>query len=284
MAAAFSCDGLNETPVFKEEDSFVYFSSSSITADETAGTIQVPVEMACIDPIDATVSISVEEGTAREGVDFELVNPSAVATFADGARAVNFEINILSREGEYTGDLTFTLTIASAGSLNVGAENSCIITIQDVDHPLSSILGTYTGLGTSYWGGDYTGTVEFTKDDSDVTVVWISDPMVFTNATYDFTGHKIYGIVSDDLQTITIPLPQGPYDFPLYEEYYDVYYVPFDGYEWYDSGNVVLTATDNGFETTDMSFGGLYSSDGYTLDAGYGYWDLYMPGMTYTKQ
>ena len=133
LSVAVSCD-LNKTPVFDDADAFAAFDVTAVTVNEDAGTVSIPVTIASVNPMAATISYTVEDGSAKAGTNYSLVDESAVLVFDGENRTRNIEINI-NNVDEYTGNLSFTVRIISAGSLKVGAESECTVTIADLNHP-----------------------------------------------------------------------------------------------------------------------------------------------------
>ena len=135
---------VNQTPMFQEEDSFVYVDINSITVKEDAGVIKIPVKQASVQPYKATVAYQVKAGTAQEGIDYKLVDNSAVLNFDGEERETAIEIEIINRPGEYVkGGLAFSLELISVNKYNLGNSIACSIAIKDNDHPLAAVLGTY---------------------------------------------------------------------------------------------------------------------------------------------
>ena len=181
VAAAASCSKLNEAPVFDEADSFVAFDKSTYIVDEDCVSLTIPVSIAAYSPVKTNVSYtildeSLEGGkyTAKKGVNFSDENPDGVLIYDGESFTQNIVIDIVNIEGEYTGDLTFGIKLESASGLNIGNESVVKVTISDLDHPLSSILGSYTAQGKTYSGGDQTAyTLTLSKDPEDLSTVHI---------------------------------------------------------------------------------------------------------------
>ena len=181
IAAASSCSKLNEAPVFSESESYVAFEKSSYSIAENGGQLTIPVSIAAYNTVKTNVSYSIldvdVEGsgyTAKKGEDFTDQNADAVLIFDGTVWSQNIVINIKEHAGTYTGDLKFAIKIDSASGLKTSAENIVVVTITDNDHPLSSILGTYTAQGKTYSGGDQTAyTLTLSKDSEDLSTVHI---------------------------------------------------------------------------------------------------------------
>ena len=167
LTGAFSCSDLNETPVFEDSKSFVAFSQTSYSVKEDAGTLSIPVTVASIDAKQVTVAYSVADGTAKKGANFSLADEAAVLVYDGETRTQNIVLNIVNiattaEKSGYTGDLDFTVTIESAGELDLGYNTTCTVKIVDLDHPLAAILGDYTAAGGFYTGTACEWAVKFT--------------------------------------------------------------------------------------------------------------------------
>ena len=212
-AAAFtalaSCN-LNDCPTFDDADAFVAFDKTGIMVDETAGSVTIPVTIASIAPVKTSVTYEVVDGTAKAGENYSLEDESAVLTFDGKTRTQEIVINITNKQGEYTGDLSFTINIISGGkSLNLGANSSCTVKISDLDHPLAALLGDYTATGFSYFdGAEESWTLTMYKDDADINVVWIDGIISAFSGYYPSADFRVYGNVSADKTTISLPLGQ----------------------------------------------------------------------------
>ena len=280
LSAAFSCSKLNETPVFQASDSFVAFDKTAVSINENGGVVSLPISIASIDPVGVTVAYEVVDGTAKNGVNFSLVNESATYTFDGKQRNATIDINVVDLAGEFTGDLSFTVNLVSAGDLKLGANRSCTITISDLDHPLSDILGTYTVNGESYFNGPASWEGEFIKDAVDLNKVWMRGLAPgFATAT-----DLIYGMVSEDHNTITIPMGQIlPYSSTYNACFWAVDMSVGSIYDETEVSTIELTreSADQPFTSPKYgwSFYALYVSDG----SGAGNFDIIIEGATFTK-
>ena len=282
LTAAFSCSDLNVTPEFEDSKSFAAFDVTSVSVDENAGSVSIPVTIASVDPKQIAIAYTATDGTAKSGVNYTLADDSAVLAFDGKTRTMNIVINIKNLAGEYTGDLSFTLSLVKPGNLDLGANSKCTVKIADLDHPLAAILGAYTAAGKENWDGDLSWEATFSKDDSDVSVVWIKN---FVNY-----GKSVYGNVSEDMTTITIPLGQSF----VYNSTYTgklVGFGPFDGKLYYASeGSIVLTKTDAGWvqsstmDEDDEKWGYAFLAYTTATDSPYSWFTAYYPGVTFTKK
>lgn len=206
MMALASCQSLNQDPVFNDDDAFVSFDIASATISEDGGMITIPVTLASVEGVSSTVSYEFIDGTAVLGRNYKPVDESGILNFSKDNRTAKIDVQIIDNPGVFTGDLNFTIKFKSTGSVKESAENSCVITIRDNDHPLSSILGTYIAYPTGSSRGYTDYEVEITKDpDGDLTMVWfnglahrswINDGItpIYGNVQFDEDGN-ITGIV-----------------------------------------------------------------------------------------
>ena len=194
-----SCKKLNETPVFEASESFAAFKITSAKVDENKGQIVIPVQIGCIDPVESNVSYKIVDGTAKVNENYKDTDESAVLTFDGKSREENIVIEIINHEGEFTGDLDFTIELLAATGLKLSMEKTCKVTIVDLDHPLAAILGDYTVTCHEHWGGDMTYSMTLSKDPKDITVVWCDGicPMVAGSSTFA----PVYAAVTQDEET-----------------------------------------------------------------------------------
>ena len=195
LTGALSCSKLNETPVFEDSKSFVALGSTSYIVNEDCGTLSIPVTMASPTTKQAAVAYTVNDGTAKLGTNFTLADEAAVLVFDGETYTQNIVINIVNiattaEQSGYTGDLTFTVTLASAGDLELGFNKTCTVKIMDLDHPLASILGTYDVTGTFYGGNAASWVMTMEKDENDPTVVWIDTPSYFAVAAASWGAYQ----------------------------------------------------------------------------------------------
>ncbi|MGE0089104.1 MAG: Calx-beta domain-containing protein [Bacteroidales bacterium] len=197
-----SCDNLNEVPEFSDSDAFVAFDKAALGINENGATLSIPVTLASISGMSQSVTYSVIDSTAKEGVNFTLVDASKTLTFDAENRTQNIVLNVIDNPGVFTGDLIFQIQLAEDGTVKPSAQNICEVKIYDLDHPLASILGTWTAKGTSYFNGETSWDILFEKDAEDVSIVWIS------NFVQGGSGLAVYGIVNEDMTEIKVPAYQ----------------------------------------------------------------------------
>ena len=249
---------LNDMPTFNDSDAFAAFKTSSMSITEDGGTLNIPVSVTSLGGVATTVSYEFVNGSAKQGVDFEDASGSGTISFGAGETQKNIAVKIINHPGVFTGDLKFTVKFKSAGDVKMGANNTCAVTINDLDHPLSAILGDYTAKGESYFNGAQEWTMSFLKDASDVTKVWIFN--IFASDSWADTDTVFYGLVDDDLTNISVPL--GQETEYKYSGTTPCVLLGFDGEDGWDEGYLNI-AIKNGGKTLEF------------ID--YGPW-LYIPG------
>ena len=249
---------LNDMPTFNDSDAFAAFKTSSMSITEDGGTLNIPVSVTSLGGVATTVSYEFVNGSAKQGVDFEDASGSGTLSFGAGETLKNIAVKIINHPGVFTGDLKFSVKFKSAGDVKMGASNTCAVTINDLDHPLSAILGDYTAKGESYFNGAQEWTMSFLKDASDVTKVWIFN--IFASDSWADTDTVFYGLVDDDLTNISVPL--GQETEYKYSGTTPCVLLGFDGEDGWDEGYLNI-AIKNGGKTLEF------------ID--YGPW-LYIPG------
>lgn len=264
-------------PGFNDNDAFVSFDKSSVTIAENNGSVSIPVTLASVSGIETTISYEAIDGTAKAGTNFELADGAATLTFNEENRTQYIVVNINDNPGVFTGDLKFSLSFKSSGDVAVGAENTCVVTISDLDHPLSHILNTYTASKTPYFSGrpsDFEITIY--KDADDVSKVWIGnlDPYFAASGFVAPAENYFYGIVNEDKTKIVIPKDQ-----PV--GYQDVVLVGFTDPEADGAFTdvVIEISADGNTLTMPNAFGVVKSSDMSS-----GWFNLYTGPIVFTKK
>ena len=250
-----SCDK-NEPNVFDDKDAFVAFDAVSVSYNEDysneGATFKIPVTLASVKGLEETVKFEIvtpEQKAAVAGVNYELVTTTGVLSFDAEHRTQYIEFKTMP-DGEYTGDLKFSVKLLESETLAVGSESECTVTICDIDHPLTFMLGSYTATGVNYWNGPVTWTMTFYKDAEDDHKVWIDNLFQVDNWAAEDT--RYYGIVSDDNTTLNIPFGQtSEYH---YSNGKPITLLGFDGEGGYDTGSVDVKIVVDGAKVT-LDFG-----------------------------
>ena len=215
--ALASCDK-NEPNVFDDKDAFVAFDAVAVTyaedysvpAEEGAAPLsfKIPVTLASVKGLEETVKFEIvtpEEKGAVEDVNYKLLTTSGVLSFNAENRTQYIEF-VTMTDGEYTGDLKFTVKLLPSETLPVGSESECVVTISDIDHPLTFILGDFTASGIDYWDGPSSWTITIHKDAEDDHKVWFDN--LYNNTGWIDPRTRFYGVVNDEKTVINIPFGQ----------------------------------------------------------------------------
>lgn len=268
-----SCN-LNEMPTFNDSDAFAAFSRTSLSVKEDGGVLNVPIHVASLNGTATTVTYELINGSAIQGVDFEDASGSGTISFSAGEREKTIPVKILPHLGVFTGDKSFTIKFKSTGDVKMGLENTCSVTITDIDHPLSALFGTFTATAADYWGDESDFAVTLSKDESDVSKVWISnlDPYFagygFVAPDYNF----IYGVVNDDMTRITVPRGQAVgYETVVFDAFDDP-----DPDAAGDNSDILIEIKDGGAKLVVLNAFG-------TFNPGDGWWSIYYGGLELTK-
>ena len=245
-----SCN-LNEFPTFDDKDAFAAFPTASMSIAEDGGVLNIPVHVTSLNGVATTVSYEFVNGSAKQGVDFEDASGSGTLSFGAGESQKNIAVKIINHPGVFTGDLKFSVKFKSTGDVAAGAATTCSVTINDLDHPLSAILGDYTAKGNSYFNGAQEWTMTFIKDASDVTKVWIYN--IFGSDGWADTDTMFYGIANDDLTNISVPL--GQETEYVYSNGNACVLLGFDGAEGWDEGTLNIAVKDGGNTLEFIDYG-----------------------------
>ena len=261
--ALASCDK-NEPNVFDDKDAFVAFDAVSVTYAEDyskdGATFKIPVTLASVKGLEETVKFEVvtpEQKGAVAGVNFELLTTTGVLSFDAENRTQYIEFKTMT-DGEYTGDLEFSVKLLPSETLPVGSESECTVIISDIDHPLTFMLGAYSATGVHFVKEtSLAWTMTIYKDSEDDHKVWIDN--IFANDGWAAEDTRYYGIVSDDNTTLNIPFGQE------------------SEYKYGGTTPVTLlglTAEGNGFDTGSVDVKIIVDGANVTLDFGkeWGFW------------
>ena len=280
--ALASCDK-NEPNVFDDKDAFVAFDAVSVTYAEDyskdGATFKIPVTLASVKGLDETVKFEVvtpEQKGAVAGVNYELLTTTGVLSFNAENRTQYIEFKTMT-DGEYTGDLKFIVKLLPSETLPVGSESECTVTISDIDHPLTFILGDFTASGTDYWDGPASWTITIHKDATDDHKVWFDN--LFNNPGWIDPRTRFYGVVNDEKTVINIPFGQE------------------SEYKYSNGMPLILLGLDNdlyGHDTGSVDVAITVDGANVSLDFGdeYGFWvqiketgnlGIVLPGITAVK-
>ena len=138
---------------------------SSFTVAENAGELRIPVLVKNTKGADVQVYVKIAEGSAVEGVDYEVVSPAnGILSFSGDTDSLDVVINLLTPAlGEFTGAKNFNVSVASATEgVGVGLISNANVIIDDIDHPLAAWIGSWTGELEGFFGNWPKGATTFT--------------------------------------------------------------------------------------------------------------------------
>ncbi len=212
LMAFTSCN--NDLPTFDDADAFVAMTSSTASISETKESIDIPVLLTSLSGIETSVDFEItapETGGAIEGVHYTVGNPSRTLSFTKDAPTQYIKLNIIDND-QFDGNVKLTISLVNPIGVNLGANNSCSITIEDDEHPLAAILGDYNvSADDLVYGDHYDWTINVSRDDTDLSKVWFSnlDPYFAQNGLTAPEYNYVYGIVNDEKTEIRIPVGQS---------------------------------------------------------------------------
>ena len=266
--ATLSLAACSHVAQYHGED-FVAFKGSSYNIKESAGSMKIGVTAypQSGNP-NTTVSFKVVENTAKAGTDSSVEPASGVLTFA-GDSIQYITVNVVDHDAVYTGDLDFSLQIESAtNNYSFPHYNTVSIKINDEDHPLLDLFGSYTMGGVILASSGYTNgswDMEVSAYEGDVTRIWmdITAP-IFSPDLYGSNFKKkpnVYAEVSEDKSTISIPYPQETAATPddLFGGFTQDDHFFF--YKWDDDAGVFLT--EPGYVVFTKQDDGSYATEDY---------------------
>lgn len=212
----------NDLPEFNDADAFVALRATTASFVENGEGTEIDVLLTSLNGLEGSVDFEIvpdEAAPATEGVDFTIENASKTLTFTKDAPTQSIKIKPIDND-VYTGDKRFTINLVNAKGVNLGANKSITVTVEDDEHPLAFMLGTYAAKGSSLFNGDIEWTVKIAKDDTDAAKVWIS------NMVPGGSNTPIYGTVNDAKDEIRIPVKQ---DIVITASYPHVWFEAFYG-------------------------------------------------------
>ena len=273
----------NDLPEFNDADAFVALRATTASFVENGEGTEVEVLLTSLNGLEGSVDFEIVPDSvapANEGVDFTIENASKTLTFTKDAPTQSIKIKPIDND-VYTGDKRFTINLVNAKGVNLGANKSITITVEDDEHPLAFMLGTYAAKGSSLFNGDIEWTVKIAKDDTDAAKVWIS------NMVPDGSNTPIYGTVNDAKDEIRIPVKQ---DIIITASYPHVWFEAFYGInrdeevEDFVVGHISTNADGKAvISFPDYWFGShVYKDEAATADAGW--YKIIQAGTVFTLQ
>lgn len=272
-----SCD-INEVPKFSDSEAFVAIQQTTASIPETGGKLEIPVTLTSLAGIQGSVDFVVtpaEVAGAEEGVHYTIGNDSQTLTFTKDAPTQNIIINVADND-VFEGDVKFVIELTNVQGCKLGASKKCEVTIEDDEHPLAFILGTFTGKSTSGFGGDLEWELTIEKDASDLNKVWID------NLVPGGSSMKVYGTVNEEKTELHIPAQQDIASNSSYDCKLRAFY-GYDGSEEIQAGGYITgQIAPDGTITILDDFGSYAYQKGTTTGAGW--YEYVMGNAVWTKQ
>ena len=269
MALSLASCSLNDEPEFNDADAFVAIQKTTASIAETGNKLEIPVMLTSLAGIQGSVDFVITPDSAAgavEGKHYTIGNESKTLTFTKDAPVQNIIINVIDNN-IFEGDKKFTIELTNVQGAKLGANKKCVITLEDDEHPLAFILGTFTATGTSNFDGELEWETTIEKDATDLNKVWLT-------GLVDGTTTAIYGTVNAEKTEIAIPLEQAVHPHSKYD-------IVLEAYGWDGSARFELEsgaplvgkiAADGTISFPDYWFGGYaFSKDD---GSGAGWWDL----------
>ena len=283
-AMAFSSCS-NDLPEFNDSDAFVALRSSSVSFAENSEGTEIDVLLTSLSGIEGSVDFEIVPDSlapAVEGKHYTILNDSKTLKFTKAAPTQTIKIKAIDND-TYGGDVRFTINLVNAQGVKLGADKKVSVTIEDDEHPLAFMLGTYAAKGPDYFAdGELTDwTVKIAKDNADASKVWIS------NMVPGGSNTPIYGTVNDAKDEIRIPVKQ---DIVITSSYPHVWFEAFFGEDGEEDVEdfVVGHITVNGSGKAVISFpdywfgSHVYKDDAATQQGGW--YAIIQAGAVFTLQ
>lgn len=283
-ALLFASCNINEEPTFDDKDAFVAFTNATMSIGEEKGTLEIPVLMTSLSGVSTTIDFEVvaEGSTAIEGTHYTIDGGKSL-TFTKDAPTQYIKLNIID-DNVFTnpGYQTIVFSLKASEDVNLGASKTCKVTIQDDEHPLLFILGTYAASAKSYFAnrGSFDWNITIERDTDDLSKVWIGnlEPYFAANGFVAPKANYFYGTVNEEKTEIRVPVGQkiGYSDGGV-----DVVLAGFSGPDPDESEelstgmNITISILENGAKLRIESAYGAASD---------GWWNLMYGNQTITKK
>lgn len=272
----------NELPAFDDKDAFVAFTASEMQVSEDGGELDIPVLLTSLSGTEATVDFEIlsEESTAIEGTHFSVEGTKSVS-FTKDAPLQTIKLKIID-DDVFGGNVKLIIALKNPHGVNLGASKECLVTIEDNEHPLSIILGTYHTSADSYFDsrGSFDWNVTISRDETDLSKIWISnlEPYFASNGYVAPKANYFYGVVNSEKTEIRVPVRQA---IGYKDEGVDVVLAGFSGVDPDESdeldagANIIISILENGQKLRIENAYGAVSE---------GWWNLMYGNQIMTKQ
>lgn len=210
----FASCNINEEPTFDDKDAFVAFANATMSVGEENGSLEIPILLTSLSGISTTVDFEIvaDGTTAVEGTHYTIEGGNTL-TFTKDSPTQYIKLNILN-DDVFTnpGYQTITFSLKTPQGVSLGASKTCKVTIQDDEHPLLFILGTYAASAESYFAdrGSFEWDITIERDADDLSKVWIGnlEPYFAANGYVAPKANYFYGTVNEEKTEIRVPVGQ----------------------------------------------------------------------------
>ena len=254
--------------------------NTGLTIREDAGTYKIPVRVLG-NHGSFSVTVSASDGTAVNGKDYSIQEPSNGVLQFEGSDTLKYVVLNIARGtvGEFVdpGYKTFSLSLdSSTGGVDLGAIRKASARINDSDHPLADIIGSWTASADDYFSGSVTWTMTLLPKEGDFTKLIVDGITasfvdgIADDGSYDYSmpcvvsGSEGSRVLLFTLGREMKTAVQGSY-LSLWE---------FNGSSVNNSGDLVFTQQTDGSFTSDQGYGIGYA----TSDNRVSLYDLLNPG------
>lgn len=275
---AFTSCVSNDEPEFDDADAFVAIQQTTAAKSETGEVLEIPVMLTSLAGLQGTVDFTItpdETAGAVEGKHYTIGNSSHTLTFTKEAPTQKIIINIIDND-IFEGDVKFTIELTNAQGAKLGANKKCVVTLEDDEHPLAFILGSFSATGESYFGGGLDWTVRLEKDPTDLNKVWIYNLVPGGSSS----NSPVYGIVNEEKTELLIPVEQ---ETAISSSYPHIVLYAYDGEtaEFIEDNMKCDIASDGTITIKDQFGSYVYGDDAMTQ--GLGWYERVLPGAVLKK-
>ena len=219
---------INDPILIPGDIAYVAFSETEQSVRENKGNLEIEIYLTTLStsPAEFSISTSTEgiENPAEEGVDYNIPQDRKVS-FNEGMGYQTITIEILDND-EKDGMKQFMLVLGSGtGGYEIGIDgkDKVLVTIQDDEHPLKFILGTYRIEASSYYGSEWNIRHDRLRIEPDAD----TNKVLIYNVIEGITpvlSRPLVGSVDRELETITIKSGQQ-WSNPKSNGYYFSFYM-----------------------------------------------------------
>lgn len=186
------------------EKPFVFFDNPLITVPEDAGAVKIPVSVLGVTQ-DVQVGYELVSDVVNPDSHFSLTDPdNTILFFSSSKQKDSIEVKIVNEPG-VRAVYTFTVKLINkSAGVEFGGYSTCKVNISDNDHPLKSVLGSYTATD----GEGNVWPMTFVEDPDSDTNVLVDGLSPLLAGGYVEKGHMwtFKASVSSDFSSVRVSL------------------------------------------------------------------------------